>query len=227
MKKIAFVMILALISATSFGQVKVRVGHERQSAKSNPETVTETKPELKLDLNNPSTYHVVYGRINNNDTLLYVLLPEVNITLLQHYYEFANTRQGKRLVRNVRKVYPYAKEAGLKLQEYDSVLSLVNSNKVRRQMMKAAEDQISAQYTEELKKLTFSQGAILIRLIDRETGNTSYKVVQSLRGKLRAVFYQGFARLWGYNLKSEYDPVHNQEDDQIETIVKLLDEGVI
>ena len=94
-------------------------------------------------------------------------------------------------------------------------------------MMKEAEDELTSQYTEELKKLNFSQGAILIRLIDRETGNTSYQVVRELRGRLRAFFYQGFARLWGYNLKSEYDPHNNPEDDNIETIVTLLERGQI
>ena len=93
--------------------------------------------------------------------------------------------------------------------------------------MKEAEDQIATQYTEELKKLTFSQGAILIRLIDRETGSTSYQVVRELRGRLRAFFYQGFARIWGYNLKSEYNPQANPEDDEIETIVTLLERGQI
>ena len=78
-----------------------------------------------------------------------------------------------------------------------------------------------------MKKLTFSQGAILIRLIDRETGDTSYEVVQELRGKVRAFFYQGFARLWGYDLKSQYDPKNNPEDDEIETIVTLLERGQI
>ena len=93
--------------------------------------------------------------------------------------------------------------------------------------MKQAEKEISDQYTEELKKLTFSQGAILIRLIDRETGNTSYKLVQELRGKLRAFFYQGFARLWGYNLKTEFDPKNNKEDEEIDIIATLLERGQI
>ena len=93
--------------------------------------------------------------------------------------------------------------------------------------MKQAEKEISDQYTAELKDLTLSQGAILIRLIDRETGDTSYKVLQELRGKVRAVFYQGFARLWGYNLKTEYNPKNNKEDDKIETIITLLERGAI
>ena len=127
----------------------------------------------------------------------------------------------------MRKVYPYAKIAGDKLHEYDTILANVTSSSERRRLMRQAEDELSDQYTEDLKHLTFSQGAILIRLIDRETGNTSYQVVKELRGRVRAFFYQGFARLWGYNLKSEYDPHNNPEDDQIETIVTLLERGQI
>ena len=94
-------------------------------------------------------------------------------------------------------------------------------------MMKQAEDELTEQYTEELKNLTISQGLILVRLIDRETSRTSYQVVKELRGKVRAFFYQGFARLWGYNLKTEYDPHNNPEDEEIETIMTLMERGVI
>ena len=156
-----------------------------------------------------------------------VYLPEVDIDLMGRYYEITDTRRGRRLVSNVRKVYPYAKLASTKLKEFDTMLADVSSESERRRMMKQAEKEIRDQYTEELKKLTFSQGAILIRLIDRETGNTSYKLVQELRGKLRAFFYQGFARLWGYNLKTEFDPKNNKEDEEIDIIATLLERGQI
>lgn len=159
--------------------------------------------------------------------MLIVYLPEVDIDLLSRYYEITQTRQGRRLVYNVKKVYPYAKIAGEKMKEYDTMLAGISNTSERKRLMKQAEEEISNEYTEELKKLTFSQGAILIRLIDRETGNTSYQVVQELRGKVRAFFYQGFARIWGYNLKSEYDPSTNREDDEIETIITLLERGQI
>ena len=171
--------------------------------------------------------HVVYGRIDGRDTILIVYLPEVDIDLMSRYYEIIDSRQGRRLVSNVRKVFPYAKLAGNKLQEFDTLLADIPNESERKHLMKEAEKQLTDQYTEELKKLTFSQGAILIRLIDRETGSTSYKLVQELRGKLRAFFYQGFARLWGYNLKTEYDPKNNPEDEEIEIIATLLERGQI
>ena len=184
-----------------------------------------------IDFSNPAEPikgDVVYGKIDENgDTLLIVYLPEVDINLMQRYLQITETRQGRRLASNVKKVYPYAKLAGAKMQEYDSILAHVTEKSERNRLMKQAEKEITDQYTEELKELTITQGLILVRLIDRETGNTSYQVVQELRGKVRAFFYQGFARLWGYNLKTEFDPHNNPEDDQIETIMTLLERGMI
>ena len=184
-----------------------------------------------VDFSNPAepvSGSVVYGRIEENgDTTLIVYLPEVDIDLMQRYLQITDTWQGRRLANNVKKVYPYAKLAGEKMQEYDSILANTQDKSERKRLMKQAEDEITDQYTEDLKKLTITQGLILVRLIDRETSRTSYQVVQELRGKVRAFFYQGFARLWGYNLKSEYDPHTNPEDDDIETIMTLLERGVI
>ena len=226
MKRIALAALIALMSLTGFAQM---------IAKSKVVTIKRHEPTVPqsavIDFSNPAEPikgNVVYGKIDENgDTLLIVYLPEVDIDLMQRYLQITETYKGRRLANNVRKVYPYAKLAGAKMQEYDSVLANVSDKTERNRLMKQAEKEITDQYTEELKDLTISQGLILIRLIDRETGNTSYKVVQELRGKVRAFFYQGFARLWGYNLKTEYDPHNNPEDDEIETIMTLLERGVI
>lgn len=221
MKKLTFALVLMMIATSGFGQLmsKGTVRHIKATAMATKDAEREKSYTDKIN--------VVYGRIDGKDTLLIVYLPEVDIDLMCRYRDIMDTRQGRRLVSNVRRVYPYAKLAGAKMQEFDSLLANIPNESERRSMMKQAEDELSDQYTEELKHLTFSQGAILIRLIDRETGNTSYKVVQELRGRVRAFFYQGFARLWGYNLKSEYDPKNNPEDDEIETIVTLLERGQI
>lgn len=218
-KFVLFAILSVMVSFNSFGQFIVKGGNVRRQAQ---QSVTPTQ-----DFNG-RTGTVVYGHIDENgDTTLIVYLPEMDIHLLGRYYEIVETRQGQRLANNVRKVYPYAKMAAVKLQEFDSILCDSNNERERRLMMKDAEDQLTAQYTKELENLTFTQGAILIRLIDRETGNTSYTLVQELRGKLRAAFYQGFARLWGYNLKAEFDPKSNKEDEQIDIIATLLERGCI
>ena len=220
MKKV-LLAILLMASATTFNPLAGQTP-SRRTAKTNI-AVQPTPTPTSI----ASQYTVVYARIEGNDTILIVDLPEVDIDLMNRYFQITETRQGRRLVNNVRKVYPYAKLASVKLHEYDTILANASNDMERSQLMRQAEDELTAQYTEELTHLTFSQGAILIRLIDRETGNTSYKLVQDLRGKVTAFFYQGFARLWGYNLKSQYDPHNNPEDDEIETIVTLLERGQI
>ena len=229
MKRIALAALITMISLTGFAQMIAKPSPARTVT---IKRIAKEQPKSSvIDFSNttePIKGSVVYGRIEENgDTTLIVYLPEVDIDLMQRYLQIIETRQGRRLANNVKKVYPYAKLAGTKMQEYDSLLASTPNKSERNRLMKQAETDITEQYTEELKNLTITQGLILVRLIDRETGSTSYKVVQELRGKVRAFFYQGFARLWGYNLKTEYDPAHNQEDDEIETIMTLLDRGVI
>ena len=218
MKKILLALLIILASLNGFSQ---KPHHPKGAVRQINRNFTATTPAPTGKMN------VVYARVEGCDTILIVYLPEVDIDLMNRYYEITETRQGRRLVSNVRKVFPYAKLASDKLQEYDTLLAYADSDSERRRMMKQAEEEITDRYTEELEHLTFSQGAILIRLIDRETGNTSYQLVQELRGKVRAFFYQGFARLWGYNLKTEFDPKNNPEDEQIEVIATLLERGQI
>lgn len=165
---------------------------------------------------------VVYAQIIDGDTIPVVPLPEVEI----RSYQFLSNRQAikmTKLIRNVKKVYPYAKLAGIKLEEYEVILLNAESDKERKEIMKRAEEELEAQYGEDLRKMTFSQGKILIKLVDRETGETSYELVEAMRGKFRAFFYQTFARIFGYDLKSEYDP--EGEDKEIEYIVRLIESG--
>lgn len=225
MRKIVFTIALALLTSASFAQLVSKPTVIR--IKQVPKPVEAPQPAVVNFSEDRTDVHVVYAQIlENGDTLLTVNLPEVDIDLMQRYNQILETRNGRRLAVNVKKVYPYALIAREMLHEYDSLLAKESSSKARRELMKKAEDDLTARYTEELKKLNFSQGLILIRLIDRETGDSSYEVVQQLRGKFRAFFYQGFARLWGYDLKSEFDPHKNQEDDDIETIIAMIERGI-
>ena len=227
MRRIVLITLIALMSLTTQAQLVVH----RSRGTTQCRSTTTTPKSSVVDFSNPTepvTGTVVYGRIEpNGDTTLIVYLPEVDIDLMQRYLQITETRQGRRLASNVKKVYPYAKLAGAKMQEYDSILANIPSKAERNRLMKQAEKEILDQYTDDAKNLTITQGLILVRLIDRETGNTTYQIVKEFRGKIRAFFYQGFARLWGYNLKTEYDPHNNPEDDQIETIMTLLERGVI
>jgi len=104
-------------------------------------------------------------------------------------------------------------------------LDSLKTNRAQREYLKQVEKDILAQYEEELKNLTITQGRILIKLIDRETRNTSYEVVKELRGSFQAAFWQTVARLFGSNLKVQYDP--QGEDRMIEEIMGMIEKGVL
>ncbi len=165
---------------------------------------------------------VVYQRIIDGDTLYVLPLDEIEVKS-KYIRKKRHLRRTNRLIRYVKKVYPYAKLAGQKLIEYDSLLKNAETNSQRRKLMRQAEDEIKEEYGDELKKLTFSQGKILLLLIDRETGDTSYELVKDLRGSFSAFFYQTFARIFGFNLKIQYDP--NGKHRMIEEIVRLIEKG--
>jgi len=171
------------------------------------------------------TGNLALSRMVEGDTVLVMYLPavDINSTIL-----FKNKREAKRygkLVRNVKVAYPFAKVAGDKLEEYSIILASTTTDKERKKVMNQAEEELKQEYGKDLKKLTISQGRILIKLVDRETGDTSYELVQDLRGKFAAFFWQSLARIFGHNLKSTYDPYG--EDMQIEHIVQMIEAGTL
>ena len=129
----------------------------------------------------------------------------------------------QRLVYNIRKVYPYAKLAAAKLTEYKKILDTIPSEKKRKVFIKKAQKELEARFGEEVKNLSFSQGKILIKLIYRQTGNSTFDIVKELRGSFSAFIWQTMARLFGYDLKAPYDP--EGEDQAIEKIVRMIDAG--
>lgn len=170
-------------------------------------------------------YTVVRGTVQNSDTIAVIDLHEITIRSFPVFKGRKDLRAHTRLVRNVKKAYPYAKLAGIMLNEYEAILAAAKSDRERKEIIKMAEDDLKAQFGDELKELTFSQGKILIKLVDRETGETSYDLVKELRGSFSAFFYQTFARIFGYNLKTKYDP--EGEDRKIEHIVQMIETGQI
>lgn len=168
-------------------------------------------------------YRIVYSQVIDGDTLFIIPLDEVQIKGKRTSKNKRLIRRTNRLIRYVKKVYPYAKIAGVKLQEYDSILNTVDKESERRKIMRRAEKEINEEFGGELKKLTINQGRILLKLIDRETGDTSFELVKDLRGGFTAFFYQTFARIFTLNLKVKYDP--QGEDKKIEEIVQLIENG--
>ncbi len=170
-------------------------------------------------------FHLVQYKIIDKDTIPFVKISGVEIYDVKIFKSPKNQRRNSRLIRNVKAVYPWAKLAGAKLQDYEAILLQTESEKEQRRIMKQVEREVQEEYGGELRKLTISQGKILIKLIDRETGDTSYDLVQDFRGNFVAFFYQSFARIFGYDLKDRYDP--EGKDRNIEIIVRMIEQGLI
>jgi hypothetical protein len=132
-------------------------------------------------------------------------------------------RQYEKMVSNIRKVYPYALLVRAKLAEVNVGLKDITDDRERKRYLKDVEKDVFAKYQKEIENMTISQGRLLIKLIDRETQNTSYILIRDYRGKFSASFWQGIARIFGTNLKEEYDPYG--EDALIEAIINEIDAG--
>ncbi len=167
----------------------------------------------------------VEARVDAGDTLIVMHLDPVSVVAPREFRNRWEAYRYDRTVRNVKRVYPYAKEAGILFDEYSRLLLGLDSEREQRRVMRAAEDELRDRFEDDLRRLTFSQGLILIKLIDRETDHTSYHIVREFRGIFSAVFWQSLGRLFGYNLKTEYDPYG--EDRIIEEIVQLIEEGYL
>ncbi len=214
MKRLLYIIILIFtiapaITAQNNGKVVIKLVEK------------DTVPDTAYSIENNVT--ILRANIKNNDTLYFANLPAFTIVKKYPRKFRAALRRHDKLVRNVKKVYPYAKIAGLKLVEYEDLLQNASSDRERRRLMKQAEKELKNEFEGDITKLTFSQGIILIKLIDRETGNSSYVLIQELRGKVIAFFWQSLARLFGYNLKTGYDP--EGEDKEIEYIVQQIERG--
>jgi hypothetical protein len=169
--------------------------------------------------------HVVKGKIEGKDTVAMVALEEVTIYRASDFEYLLDKRRYRRLIRNVKKAYPYARIASERLRELDRQLEEIQSEKERKKVIAHAEKEIMDEFEKDVRKLTISQGIILVKLIDRETGYTSYEVIKDLKGSITAFFWQGIARIFGNNLKAEYDAAG--EDFLIEEIVTGIQAGFL
>ncbi len=163
--------------------------------------------------------------IEGEDTIPVVNLPMVDIIDIANPDYMKDLRAFYRLRHNVIKVYPYARLAAVKLNEMEYQMKDMKSNREKRKYRKTVEEQVRKDFEEQIKKMSIKQGDMLIKLIDRETGQTSYELISQLKGSLNAFFSQGLARLFGHDLKNKYDP--QGEDKTIEMIVNQIETGKI
>ena len=154
------------------------------------------------------------------DTILHVELKPIMV-----FARPMDMRRYQRLVRNVKKVYPIAKYANERMLKLEDELAKIDDKRERERHIKQVEKELIKEYTPILKKMSISQGHVLIKLIDRQTGSTSYELLKEFRGGLSARFWQTIARIFGSNLKDQYDA--EGEDKMIELVINLYEAGRI
>jgi len=169
-------------------------------------------------------FKVSYFVTDEGDTVPVVNLQPVNVVENRVFASKREERKWSRLKRDVAKVYPYSKVAGKKLKEYNDVM-VGKSEREQKRILRQAEADIKKQFEGDIRNMTINQGRILIKLIDRETGNTSFALVKELRGSFQAIFWQSIARIFGSNLKSGFDPKVDPEDKMIEEIIHTIEDG--
>jgi hypothetical protein len=178
-----------------------------------------------LDAQETITPKLLEGVRIENDTLPHVELAQVFIFPKTGFKSKKDEQQFWKLVWKGKKVYPYAKEAARLYQKYQMEIPPMAKRREKRDYVQKAEKELMILYGQELKKMSISEGRILIKLIDRETSSTSYTLIEEVKGDVPAVFWQGIARLFGNNLKAKYDPLG--EDRQIEQIIYYIESGLI
>ncbi len=205
--QIIFTLLFLFVSTNVFAQEHI-----------NPE-------DRVVDLNSPTFVPMVHiGKAKvGQDSVQYV---RTNTIYIYPPMEFKNDKQRQaynRLVYNIKKVLPLAKECNQIILETGAYLQTIPTKKERDALTKAVEKELKQKYTPRIKKLTYSQGKLLIKLIDRETHSTGYELIQAFLGPVRAGFYQAFAWVFGASLKKRYDP--KGADRLVERIVSQVEAG--
>ena len=205
--QIIFTLLFLFVSTNVFAQEHI-----------NPE-------DRVVDLNSPTFVPMVHiGKAKvGQDSVQYV---RTNTIYIYPPMEFKNDKQRQaynRLVYNIKKVLPLAKECNQIILETGACLQTIPTKKERDALTKAVEKELKQKYTPRIKKLTYSQGKLLIKLIDRETHSTGYELIQAFLGPVRAGFYQAFAWVFGASLKKRYDP--KGADRLVERIVSQVEAG--
>jgi hypothetical protein len=170
---------------------------------------------------------LVMATVLDGDTIPLTYLPTIVINGYACPLSESELKAYKKLIANVKKTYPYAKDAGKLLQAYSAKLATAQNDSQRKKYMSQAEDDIKNRFGSSLEKLNKSQGKILLKLIDRETGSDSYNLLKDMRGSFRASFYQTVGKLFGYDLKVKFDPQNSVEDRVIERIIAAIEANKI
>ena len=185
----------------------------------------ETEPKEQSEAGNPTFVPTVKVSkvLRDGDSIQYM---EMSNVYVYPQLTFSSKRQEgsyMRLVKNVKKTLPLAKEVRQILIETAEYLETLPNDKAKQEHIKRVEQSIFKEYKPKMKKLTYSQGKLLIKLINRECNSTSYEAIQAFMGPIRAGFWQAFAWAFGASLKKQYDP--EGTDRLTERVVLLVEAG--
>ncbi len=207
--RIHIIMALLLISGTTWAQ--------------DVENVFPTE-ELR-SARNQTWYYVGRDYIYDGDTIWTVLMPEMPVYKPLKFKNKRQLQKYNKLVYNVKRVLPLAQEVNRIIAETYTVLEKLPTKKEKEAHIKNIEKELMQRYKPEMKKLTYSQGKLLIKLVDRECNQSGYEVIQAFLGPARATFYQIFAWTFNASLKKEYDA--EGDDRLIERIVRQVEAGIL
>jgi len=192
-----------------------------------PSVATPSQPSVPDSLNMDSPTFVPTVKVGKvfegGDSIQYM---EMNNVYVFPPVAFSSKKQANaymRLVKNVKKVLPIAKEANMIMMETAEFLETLPDKKAKDEHIKRVEKSIMKEYKPKMKKLTYSQGKLLIKLIYRESHSSGYELIQAFLGPVRAGFYQAFAWAFGASLKKEYDP--EGVDRLTERVVLMVEAG--
>ena len=177
----------------------------------------------KAQLKMPDGRYKTLATVIDGDTIPLINLAPVEIIATLSPEAAAQLKSYLKLRRDVLRAYPYARLAETQLKYVNDSIQHISNERDKKRFIKATEKQLKNDFEKDLKNLTINQGRILIKLVDRQTGSTSYYLVKELRGSFQAFFWQSLARLFGENLKDDYDA--QGEDAMIETIVQQIERG--
>jgi hypothetical protein len=157
-----------------------------------------------------------------------LILPEIDLKEVVIIGRPSNSkkfpfRKYERMIYNLKKVYPYGLIVRTRMEQVNNELRNIPDDKERKKFLRNVEKSVFSEYEDDVRDMTITQGKLLIKLIDRETRNTSYELIRLYRGNFSASFWQGIARIFGTNLKAEYDPYG--EDAVMEIILQEIEAG--
>ena len=177
------------------------------------------------DARNQTWYWAGKEYVYEGEHIWTILMPEMPVYQPLKFKSKKQQQKYNRLVYNVKKVLPLAQQANAMIQETYKVMEQLPDKKAKQAHIKEVEKEIMKTYKPEMKKLTYSQGKLLIKLVDRECNQSGYEVVKAFLGPTRATFYQVFAWTFKASLKKEYDP---EGDDRLtERVVRQVEAGLL